>query len=604
MSLMLERAAPAGAIAEPLPPRRRRLRRLVLAAGVVAVLAWAGVSAVTLVRAVHAMQRGVTAVDDVRHQLGPEDLSADVPSGRLATAETSFRQAHQLLDRPYVAPLRLVPFVGRQLRSVTELAGAATQVTHIGAGSLRDVHATLQAHHHTGPDRLAVLHRLAVIAGTSNTQLRAVRLGPSQGLVKSLVTKRAGFAGDLTKVQDGLAQAQAATAALTDLLGNSRPYLLLAANNAEMRAGSGMFLDAGVLVPTGDGHFSLSSVASTGDLQLPPPGVALSGDLGARWGFLQPNRTWQNLALSPQFAANAELAARMWQAKTGQQVAGVLAVDVSALREVLGVTGPVGSGSGITVDAASVEKYLLHDQYVTTGSDTWSIEAARREGLGVLARSVFEQVNTSDVSLVHLGPALARAASGRHILAWASDPAIEKDWEVAGVAGNLGPDDLLLSVLNRGANKIDPFLSVQAHLQLKPAAVTGSDTTDASVQVTVRNGTPPGQPPYVVGHGGTAPGAGPGDYVGIIALDLPGRAGDVTMDGSLPAVAAGSDGPSIVLATPVTIKQGQTLTVTFRFRLAGRHGQLRIAPSARLPATAWQDGPANFQDSTSHLVDW
>ena len=57
----------------------------------------------------------------------------------------------------------------------------------------------------------------------------------------------------------------------------------------------------------------------------PDDRVPLSGDVADRWGWLAPNREWRNLASSPRFDANAELAAQMWKASTGQDVDGVLA---------------------------------------------------------------------------------------------------------------------------------------------------------------------------------------------------------------------------------------------------------------------------------------
>lgn len=554
-------------------------------------------------RAVHDVKRGLSEISDVRKELGPGQLAGDVPTDRLEAARRSFRLAHGVLDRPFLVPLRYLPVVGRQLRSATSMAAAAEQVTRVGLGAARDVHAALAAPHHSPSEHLALLRRLDAIASDVDSRLRHVNLGPRKALIGALATRRTEFAADLTKVENGLDQARGATSALVDFLGNSRRYLVVAANNAEMRSGSGMFLQAGTLTTNGNGQFALTSIQSTEDLTLPPPGVPIAGDLAARWGDLQPNREWRNLDLSPQFDANAELAARMWAARTGEHVDGVLVIDVEALRQALTVTGPIGA-AGITVNADSVEQFLLHDQYLSAGPSTPAPVEARRERLGVLAGAVLDTIQYRDADLIRLGPALARAAEGRHILAWAADPRVEQDWSNAGVGGRLGPDDLMLSIINRGADKLDPFQSVRADMTIRPAAgAPEPGASDVEVRVQVRNDTPDREPPYIAGSG-AAPGASPGDYVGLIALDIPNRAGDFRLVGSLGAVAAGSDGPSLVLATPVTVKKGTSQEVTFRFRLAGTHGALRIVPSARLPATAWTAQGRSFDDSISRLLAW
>src|SRR6266851_4771702 len=147
-------------------------------------------------------------------------------------------------------------------------------------------------------------------------------------------------------------RAAGATSAMADLL-SGRRYLVLAANNAEMRAGSGMFLSVGVLESSA-GAFHLGPVRPSADFDLPGDGVALGGTLAERWGWLHPNREWRNLGLSPQFDETGPLAARMWQAAQGQPIDGVLAVDVEALKTMLSVTGPVATDRG-EVSAGNVE---------------------------------------------------------------------------------------------------------------------------------------------------------------------------------------------------------------------------------------------------------
>lgn len=71
----------------------------------------------------------------------------------------------------------------------------------------------------------------------------------------------------------------------------------------------------------------------------------------------------------------------------------------------------------------------------------------------------------------------------------------QRGWRAAGLDGDLDDDSLLVSVLNRGGNELDWFLTTGARLS---TARVGSDT-EVTVRLTFRNTTPSGLPRYVTG---------------------------------------------------------------------------------------------------------
>src|SRR5690606_31611364 len=75
-------------------------------------------------------------------------------------------------------------------------------------------------------------------------------------------------------------------------------------------------------------------------------------------------RTVQAIALTPDFARTAQLAAAMWEADTGEKVDGVVATDVVALAGVLGGTGPVKTSDGTELSSESAVAELLHEPYL------------------------------------------------------------------------------------------------------------------------------------------------------------------------------------------------------------------------------------------------
>jgi hypothetical protein len=562
--------------------------------GVAAVIiAWLGLCAYRVVQADHELQRATTQAQQLRSQLSSAELTNGGATPQLRQAASEFQQAHGNLTGVLFAPLRVLPVAGRQLKSAVALSAAAGRVASEGSAALNEVHTLLNSPHDTSSKRAAVVHQLAGVVANLDAEVTSVNLGPSKGLFGVLASKRNTFASELTKLQSELGRARGATAALDGLLTGPRTYLVFSANNAEMRAGSGMFLSAGTLTSQG-GTLTLGDLTSTSELIFPTAPVPVTGDLARLWGFTEPNQEFRNLALSPQFPANASLAAQMWRARTGKAVDGVLVLDVGALSDLLTATGPV-SNDGRSFDSGTVIPYLLNGQYQGLSSGDQDQEG-RHEREGDLARSVFAKLAGGGAKLGTLGTALGEAADGRHVLVWAADPTTEAQWVAAGVGGIVGPRDVLLSILNQGANKLDPFLTVTSKMSFTPQ---GGDTA-VIVAVTAENVVPPGQPNYVAGDAGHPP--APGTYQGAIQLDFPGTAGDQEVVNHLPLSAVGPDGASYAMAVPIQLRPGTSTTVTFRFVLGARHGSLQVDPSARFPAASWTVGAQSFDDATAHEV--
>jgi len=276
----------------------------------------------------------------------------------------------------------------------------------------------------------------------------------------------------------------------------------------------------------------------------------------------------------------------MWEARTGQHVDGVVAVDIETLRQVLEVTGPVTLGHGTVVSAATVVPLLMHDQYVglssavaTTDAELQA-EAARQELIGSLAQSAFQALENRTINLQALSRAMSSAAKGRHLLLWSADPSAEAAWTATGVAGRLDSGSLMVGLINRGGNKLDQYVSVHVGLALRAA---GPAKVDATLSVKIANHTPSGQSPFIAGP---YPGLGTsyGEYVGILAVNVPGYASRPTADGAPMLDALGGEGSTWVIATPVDVHVGTTEVAVFRFAVPSGIVGPRVVPSARIPS--------------------
>jgi len=261
---------PARSTSQPANPRHQRSQTLRLGLiGVAFILgAWLLVVGVTLVRAAGDLQAGRHAADRA-HGLKLSDLATERPLTDLTRAARRLGDAHRELDSAVVAPLRLVPVAGRQLRSASALSGAASLVAETGAVAVSQGRQMLQEPHGAGPTRVRLLGRLGGLVQRTEQRLAAVDLGPDHGLISPLARARDQLALKLTGLRTGLAQGAAGVRAVAQLLAGPRRYLVLAANNSEMRAGSGMFLSVGAL-QAGNGRLQLSAVRSVTQAPVPP----------------------------------------------------------------------------------------------------------------------------------------------------------------------------------------------------------------------------------------------------------------------------------------------------------------------------------------------
>jgi hypothetical protein len=541
---------------------------------------------------------GLGTLQSARDQLNADALLRGQGLDALQHAKRDFSSAHSLATNPILAPWSVIPLAGSNVGAVRALTAAAEHVATVGAQVARDGSAALRSQPATGAERLAVLDHVAAIAARAAHDLDHVSLGPDFFLIGPLGDARARFLDRLQRLREAVTNAQALATGAAQVLRGPRRYLVLAANNGEMRAGSGMILSSGVAT-FGAGTFSIGAMGPSFDRDLGPGTVPVPPALAPLWGWLAPSQHWRNLATTPRFDVTAPLAAQMWQAATGEHVDGVLAVDAVALQALLAAQGPI-QVAGQQLTGADTLSYLLLGQYRGIASSAAS-EADRRDQLSAIARASVDTASSRPWNAQALVSDLSAVGKGRHILAWSRDPVEERAWEGAGIAGELHADSLAVSIMNFGGNKLDQFLHVDATLSVQTRAGGGSD---ARLHLRLHDDAPPGLPGYVAGPN-AASGAAEGVYQGILAVNVPGFASLPLLHGITPTLAAGLDGPTKVTAAGYfQIPRGQTLDVTIQFQLPPGVGEITVEPSARVPPIAWQFRSLKFTDTAVEHLAW
>ena len=473
------------------------------------VVIWFGFAAIRLAGAAADAKDGTRSMQKAkRHTTGSltnfvESVgAADAPEVRevrkeLAAATDSFEAASTAADSPLIAPLKVVPILGRQVRSVSKLSSAAADTTRATSTAFDQLVATAAGKSSTPQDRLATGQRTQQILDELSKQITDVDLGPKDGLVGPLADAYDRFDEQLVALRSSVDRALVGVTGVNQFLTGPSRYLVLASNNAEMRAGSGMYLQAGELSVT-QGSFSMSELQPTALMKLRSPGTTLDPDVAALWDWLQPDREWRNINATPRFDQSARMAADMWAASGHEPVDGVLAMDVVGLQQLLQLVGPVqvtdADGTVTTIDADNALHQLLLQQYITAGSSE-----NRRDWLSVVGQAVFSAMNERGYQPTDLLRVLQSSGRGRHLLIWSSDPVEQAGWEALGTSGTLAPDSMLLSVLNRSGNKLDQFIGVDADMTWTSPDDSATGTRRVSVRVTATNTAPDGLPRYVAG---------------------------------------------------------------------------------------------------------
>ncbi len=562
-----------------------------LAVVVIAALGWVAAAVVLLLLAASATNAGFDDLDRAQGRRTFANLVDPATGDQLGSAADEFGHAHDLLGHPLLAPVRVLPVIGRQVRASDDLASAAAAATGIAEDATADLRSATAGPTPRGEARIDLLRRLAATVDRSRDRLTRVDPGQEEALVGPLDDGRRRFTDARAEALDGLDRAKVVIDGMARFL-DGRTYLLLGANNAEMRAGSGMFLSASILT-TDAGTMELGDVRPTQDLVL-PAGVPVLDEVAKNWPWLDPGRDFRNLALTPRFSASAAIAARMWQeVPGGETVDGVVALDVDAVRGLLRVVGPVEVGR-VRYTAESVRQQLLHTQYVRFGKN----QGARTDELGQVARAVFDRIEQGGWEVEDMATALVSVATGRHLLLWSTDRAEQAAWEEASVDGRLEDRSLAVSVVSRGANKLDWF--VDSSVAVRAQRAPGGTTVRARIELT--NRTPPGEPRYVAGP--NADGLAEGEYAGIVVVNVPGAATDVTMTGGEFETLAGNDGPTHAVGRYVRITRGAHAVLDVSFELPPGVASMVLEPSARVRPTTWQFGDEVWPEEKRRTVDW
>ena len=592
--------------------RHRRSHRgliivLVIIAVVLALAGVAGAYAYSLYSSVQQVKADATAAKSVASDLDANSISSlefdGLSSQAVSLAATAHDIQSELSGTKWDIAERL-PIVGQDVASVRTLVNTVVDLADNALMPMADVleQTDLSNLMRDGAIDVASIEKLANVV----SDVAPVLDGAKQTL-DSLPTSRIEQVNDLTVRADeavdevsGIVDSlNAVLPSLPAALGADGPrtYLLVAQNNAEIRA-TGGFPGAFAPVTVTDGVIELGDVSTLAgardhEFEITDEERSIFGDGMAI--------SVNNLNMTPDFPRAASLLSQAWLTYMGQAVDGVIAVDPVFLQRLLGLVGGVTLDDGTVVDGTNAARVLLSDTYWYYGNDGEAQDAFFAYVAQTAAGHIMASLGQVDLKSL-LGVLQDSAGDGR-LMVWFADEAEEATAITLGVDGALSTDptapELGVYVNDDTWAKMTWYLDINTAVGQKTQNPDGTSTYTVTTSYT--NVITPDEaysaPSYVTGNSPMKRSVDDMYIKPLLVAPAGGTITNVIMDNG-GEMAEGSLYGFDEWSGAVNLASGETVTITFDVTVpAGTTADLAVreTPTGQefpAPASAEQSIPA------------
>lgn len=524
-----------------------------------------------------------------------ELLQNQVVAGDAAGARTTLSaltesadRARSLTDGPLWDAGARVPWLGRNVSAIRTVAEVTDDVTTRALPAVVDLADRINLKTFSprrGRIDLAAVRETSPALRTADRSIGDAGRRLSTIDTDSLLVPLRGPVGD---IQDRVRGAAAATASselasrlLPTMLGSTgtRRYLLMIQNNAESRSTGGITGSFAILKAK-DGRLSMGRQGSYGDLPtFDEPVLPMTTEEKA---VFPPTLVTdiRDVNVTPDFPRTARIAQAMVEKGLGTTVDGVISVDPVAMSYLLAGTGPVSLGQGVVLDQTTAVEALLNKTYLLLPP------AQQDEVFEISARKVFDAVaaGKGDARLIISG--LVQAAAENRLTVWSAREAEQQEILTTGLSGALAADggrtpQIGVYLGDAASTKMEFYLD-QTTTATSRRCLDG-DVQEIETSTTLASTAPDNAaslPESVTGDGRYTP---RGTMRLLVRLVAPHEGGftDVRLDGRTQTVYADRLGSRTVTRVLLTLKPGQTRTITTRM-VSGR-GQDRPAVLATTP---------------------
>lgn len=550
--------------------------------------------------------RGIGAVNDLQQVAkGASQLKSAIGEGDLDDAEPiaeriahHARSAHELTSDPIWSAFAVVPWLGPNFRAVSDVADIADDVAADALAPLLDVadgFDLAQIGFSGGTIDLAPFADIEPPLAEASAVLSDARSRAQQIDADATLPPLADAVREMRSVVEQTATAvgalHGASVLVPSMLGGDGPrnYVLAMQNNAELRS-SGGIIGSIALLHAENGSITLEQTSTR---EFPPLETALPlSDSTLALFEDRPGRYLQNITSIPDFTEAAPLIAERWQARFGDRIDGVIAVDSLVAAHLMTATGDLSFGP-FTATADTIVDILLSEIYAAVPDP-----AAQDEVFGQAAGALFGAALAGG-DPVGLISALSQSADERRIRIWSAHEDEEKVLAASTLGGAIptdGADATYVGVLmNDGTGgKMDFY--TRATITTAVGTCGGEPTTQ--VRVTWTNTAPDDAatslPAYVTADGFYDFGVPTGSVRTLIAVYGPEGAtpSHIDRDGAEDGVQTATLGDRSAVQHEVILAPGESTTITVEFQGTGageRLTEVVHTPMVEIPETTRGD---------------
>ncbi|MCP3935349.1 MAG: DUF4012 domain-containing protein [Actinomycetia bacterium] len=490
------------------------------------------------------------------------------------------------MNDPWVRPVRWIPWIGRQLNAVDDLAVAGREAVGAGIDAIDAIDtATLD-------DPVEALAVASEALRDALAQLEQISVPSNRWLVGPVSDARAELTEALADIGGELVRYEGLASGLASMAQGQSTYVIAAANTSEMGSASGMLLQYGTMHLDG-GAAIVSDFTSQGDLGRPSQ-IDIDENIRLLWATTDPGHLWQYTShLSSRASEVARITADMWESDQGEHVDGVIIMSPIAMQLLLEASGTDTIDlDGRTLATSDIPQFFAHDQYsVFDNPDTTKTEGVieRRSLLASVASAALRSVFDGDADARSLVNGLYRALDGRHLVFWSRNDELQSSWKRAGASGDPAANAVKVGVANAGGNKLDQFLDVDV-------AVTNRRPNAVRLDIDITNIADEDAVAYILGARRS------GQYSGHLIVNVPAGAKSVETSGTTSLNASANDGATHSYVFIVELDIGESASWTVDIELPDNMGEIVIEPSGRWPAIDWLVDGRSRADERSVFV--
>ncbi len=385
----------------------------------------------------------------------------------------------------------MVPVYGQDVKSVQKLGATASDLVEEALVPVADGLSGLKLSEllQDGAINVSILEKLIDALDDATpviqTSISTINSLPEAHIsqLKSILDK---VKDPLNEANDTLTSAQPILKVLPQMLGadgQTRNYLVVAQNNAEIRA-TGGFPGATGIVSVTDGRITMGDFQSIKNLA--GDDYAEDQDPKETAMFSHENDvTAQIITCNPDFPVSAKHLAHLWNQRFGTMPDGVIALDPVVLQNLLGLVGAVTAPDGDVVDGTNAASVLLNGTYKKFGNDG----DAQDEYFSAVAGLAFKQImgNLGDADVEKFMSVLETAAKENRLLAWMQDADEQAAIVKFNLAGDIAEDEatpeLGVYINDNTWAKMTWYMSVNTTLSDPVLSADGTKTYTATTVI-------------------------------------------------------------------------------------------------------------------------